>query len=161
MEDILRFTELPITDESIDEYEFHEYEPITGTNLNNPGEIRISIEMQDIFTHPSESYLIIEGRLLKDDGGAYANDNAVSLVNNGMMYLFSNIKYQLSSQEIESLFNPGQATTMFGLLKYPDDFSKSIGLNQLWYKDTHATASIANNTGFNARQDYLIKSPDP
>ena len=39
--------------------------PITGTNLNNPGEIRINIETQDLFTHPSESYLIFEGRLTK------------------------------------------------------------------------------------------------
>ena len=45
------------------------------------------------------------------------------------MYLFKNIKYQLSGQEIESVLHPGQATTMLGLLKYPDDFSKSQGLN--------------------------------
>jgi len=48
-----------------------------------------------------------------------------------MMHLFNNIKYQLSGQEIESLFHPGQATTMLGLLKFPDDFQKSTGLNQL------------------------------
>ena len=45
--DILKFTESPMTDECIEEYEFHEYEPVTGTNLNNPGEIRINIETQD------------------------------------------------------------------------------------------------------------------
>lgn len=50
---------------------------------------------------------------------------------------------------------------MLGLLKYPDEFSKSQGLNQLWYKDTTTTASIADNTGFAVRQSYLIKSPDP
>ena len=52
--DILRFTEAPLKDDSIDEYEYHEYEPITGANLNNPGEIRINIETQDLFTHRSE-----------------------------------------------------------------------------------------------------------
>ena len=50
---------------------------------------------------------------------------------------------------------------MMGLLKYPDDFSKSVGMNQLWYKDTTTTASIANNTGFNVRHSYLIESPVP
>ena len=55
--DILNFKEKPLTDETIEEYEYHEYEPITGTNLNNPGEIRITIQNQDIFTHPSESSL--------------------------------------------------------------------------------------------------------
>ena len=65
--DILKFTDTPIIDEGIEEYEYHEYEPITGTSLNNGGDIRISIESQDVFTHPSESYLIFEGRRTKDD----------------------------------------------------------------------------------------------
>ena len=150
-----------MTDESIEEYEHHEYEPITGTNLNNPGEIRINIETQDLFTHPSESYLIFEGRLTKADGTTYTNADEAALTTNALMHLFSNIKYQLSSQEIESLFHPGQGTTMLGLLKYPDDFSKSQGLNQLWYKDTGVTASTTNNTGFKIRQSYLIQFPDP
>ena len=33
--DILKFTDIPIIDESIEEYKYYEYEPITGTNLNN------------------------------------------------------------------------------------------------------------------------------
>ena len=60
---------------------------------------------------------------------------------------------------IESLNYPGQATTMLGLLKYPDDFSKAQGLNQLWYKDTWTTAAKAENNGFAARNAYLIQSP--
>ena len=48
MEDILKFTDNPIIDESIEEYEYHEYEPITGTSLNNGGDIRINIESQDV-----------------------------------------------------------------------------------------------------------------
>ena len=60
---------------------------------------------------------------------------------------------------IESLNYPGQATTMLGLLKYPDDFSKAKGLNQLWYKDTATTAAKADNNGFAAMHAYLIQSP--
>ena len=44
MADILKFTETSIIDESIEEYEHHEYEPITGTSLNNGGDVTISIE---------------------------------------------------------------------------------------------------------------------
>ena len=66
----------------------------------------------------------------------------------------------MSGQEIESVFHPRQATTM--LLKYPgDDFQKSVGLNQLWFKDTGATAHLQNNTSFGARQQYIIQKPDP
>lgn len=160
--DILNIKQIPNTDESIEQYEDHEYEPITGTNLNNPGEKRINIQTQDLFTHPSESYLIIEGRLTKtEDNGLYADADVVTLTNNAIMYLFKNIKYQLSGQEIESLFNPGQATTMMGLLKYPDDFAKSEGLNQLWDKDTSSIADVVNNIGFKMRHNHLIKKPNP
>ena len=31
MADILEFTDNPIIDESIKEYEYHEYDPVTGT----------------------------------------------------------------------------------------------------------------------------------
>jgi len=55
---IHNITEKPEIDVSIEEYEYHSYEPITGTNLNNPGEIRLNIETQDLFTHPAESYLV-------------------------------------------------------------------------------------------------------
>ena len=159
--EMLKINETLSTDESIEEYEYHEYEPITGSNLNNPGEIRITLQTQDIFYHPSESYLIFEGQLTKTDGTAYANDDVVTITNNGLMHLFSNIKYQLSGQEIESLYYPGQSTTMLGLLKYPDDFQKSQGLNQLWFKDADAAAHLTNNLGFAARHGYLIKTPDP
>src|SRR6218665_345063 len=63
--DILKITDIPLVDETIERYEFHEYEPTARTNLNTAGEIRINIELQDLFSHPSESYLQFEGRLAK------------------------------------------------------------------------------------------------
>ena len=63
MVDILKFTDTPLVGKGIEKYEYHEYDPITGANLNNGGDIRISIESQDILAHPSESYLIFERRL--------------------------------------------------------------------------------------------------
>ena len=135
MNSILRITDPIPSDNSIDRYEEIAYEPVAGTNLNASGQgIRLTIETQDIFTHPSESYLITEGRLLKADNNSYGNNDPVSITNNGTMHLFKRIRYDLSGQEIESLGHPGQATTMLGLLKYPDDFNKSKGLNQLWYR---------------------------
>ena len=156
---ILKFSDSPVLDESIEEYEYHDYEPITGASINNGGDVRISIESQDIFTHPSESYLIFEGRLTKADGTVYVNADEVALTNNAIMHLFSRIEYHLSNQLIESINYPGKATTMPGLLKYPDDFSKAQGLNQLWYKDEATTAVKVDNNGFAARHAYLIQSP--
>ena len=161
MSSILRITDPILSDDSIDKYEDIEYEPVAGTNLNSSGaDIRLTIETQDIFTHPSESFLIIEGQLLKDDDTPYDAANLITLTNNGIMHLFTRIRYDLSGQDIENIMNVGQATTMLGLLKYPDDFSKSKGLNQLWYKDTTANADN-NNTGFSIRRNYIIVNAEP
>ena len=162
MNSILRITDPILKDDSIDKYEEIAYEHIAGSNLNAPGQdIKLTIETQDNFTHPSESYLIIEGQLVRsDNGNAFANADLITLTNNGIMHLFKRIRYDLSGQEIENIVNVGQATTMLGLLKYPDDFSKSKGLNQLWYKDTTLNADN-NNTGFSIRRNYIIVNADP
>jgi len=68
--DILNIAEAPSVNKKIEEYEFHEYLPVTGRNLNNPREIKISIETQELFTHPSERYLRFEGKLVKNANGA-------------------------------------------------------------------------------------------
>ena len=165
MAEILQITEDIPVDDSIYDYEYKEYNPIVGTDLNR-GSIVLTIESQDIYTHPAESFLVIDGSLRKrarGGGGAiqyYGNGDTVTLINNGMMYLFSDVRYHLASHEIEVLQNPGQATTMLGLLKYPDDFTKSQGLNQLWVPDTpignNDVANKADNEGFKKRFNYII-----
>ncbi|XP_065654943.1 uncharacterized protein LOC136081546 [Hydra vulgaris] len=152
--DVLNFTEIPTVDDGIERFEFHEYEPVAQTNLNNAGEIRINIEQQDLFTLPSEAYLLFEGKLLKLDGTAYVNADVVSLANNGIMHLFSQISYQLSNQEIELVYYPGRATTMLGMLKYPNDFQLVQVLNQLWYKDSSTTTVDNTRHIFGFCDDY-------
>ena len=171
MADILQITEDIPVDDSIYDYEYKEYNPIVGTDLNR-GSIVLTIESQDIYTHPAESFLVIEGELRRRahavDGAVqyYANDAVVTLINNAMMYLFSDVRFHLASHEIEVLQNPGHATTILGLLKYPDDFNKSFGMNQLWVKDENTGAAEirpaqdAFNNGFKIRRDYIITSPN-
>ena len=163
MADILQITEDIPVDDSIYEYEYKEYNPIAG-NIGdlNRGSIVIVIEAQDIYTHPAESFLIVEGELIKNDNTRYLENDEVALINNGIMYLFSDVRYHLASHEIEVLQNPGHASTMLGMLKFPDDFSKSQGLNQCWIKDTGAgDADTGNNgnEGFKLRRNYIINMP--
>lgn len=134
-QNILEIGESASFDESITEYEYQEYLPITGTSLNNSGDVRITIESQDIFTHPSESYLLFTGRLTKADGTAYANADVVTLTNNGLMHLFNEIRLYLGGQEIETLRYPGQSMTMLKALTISDDYARTEGLNSLWSKD--------------------------
>ena len=171
MADILQITEDIPVDDSIYEYEYKEYNPIVGTDLNR-GSIVLTIESQDIYTDPAESFLVIEGELRRRaravDGAVqyYANDAVVTLINNAMMYLFSDVRFHLASHEIEVLQNPGHATTILGLLKYPDDFNKSFGMNQLWVKDeSTGTTELRKdqatyNKGFDIRRNYIITSPN-
>ena len=159
MADILQITEDIPVDDSIYEYEYKEYNPITGTDLNR-GSIVIVIESQDIYTHPAESFLVIEGQLLRNNGDRYVQNDKVALINNGLLYLFSDVRFHLASHEIEVLQNPGHATTMLGMLKYPDDFTKSQGLNQVWVPDQKEGTAVPDNEGFEIRNNYLINLPE-
>ena len=163
MADILQITEDIPVDDSIYEYEYKEYNPIAGAPLNR-GSIVLTIEAQDIYTHPAESFLIVEGKLVKNaDESVYDANTLITLINNGIMYLFSDVRYHLASHEIEVLQNPGHATTILGMLKFPDDFSKSQGLNQCWIKDTGEGNTVVDgnnpNEGFKLRRNYIINMP--
>ena len=58
-------------EDSIKSYEFNEYLPTSGSNLNIPGTITILIESQDEFYHPRKSFLLVEGELVRKDGTRY------------------------------------------------------------------------------------------
>ena len=87
MADILQITEDIPVDDSIYEYEYKEYNPIVGTDLNR-GSIVLTIESQDIYTHPAESFLVIDGHLRKMARGGgvavqnYGDADVVTLINN-------------------------------------------------------------------------------
>ena len=162
MESILQIKDNYREDDSIKSLETYAYQPISGTQLNGAGQITIRIENQDAFFYPRRSWLQIEGKLVQDAAGAlYKDADLVSIVNNGLMYLFDNIKYELSGQEIESLYHPGQATTILGLSKYSTCFNTGAGLNQCWKLDTLKGTAAAANLGFKRRHDYLIVNSTP
>ena len=149
-----------LEDQSINSYSFHEYGPIVGTNLNNVNsEIRIVLENQDIFTHPSKSYLLVKGRLIKNAGTLYAEDDAITFTNNGLMHLFSNLKYHLGDKLVDELNYPGHATTLKGLITYGSADQTSL-LGNCWQLDSAAStaAAINSNDGFKSRQALAIGS---
>ena len=162
MESILQVKENYKEDDSIKSLETYAYQPISGTQLNEAGQITIRIENQDAFFYPRRSWLQIEGKLVKAaGGGAYVTSKLIALVNNGLMNLFDNIKYELSGQEIESLYHPGQLTTMFGASRYSTCYNTGAGLNQCWSMDTAKGDAAKTNLGFKARQDYIIEESIP
>ena len=155
---IYQWPESILIDESTEEYEYFEYSPVSETieTLNGRGEIRISIDSLSSFLHPAKSKLYIEGQIKRvDNGEAFANDANVTLANNGIAFLFSQVKYSISGQPVEDILDPGIASTMLGLLRYPDDFSKSEGLLQCWYKDGDTRDTTDENIGRKTRKRLL------
>ena len=118
---ILNFQEKYTESDTIKSYEYNEYQPTSGSNLNISGNITIRIENQDEFYHPRRSYLLVKGNLVKENGTQYDANAAAALANNGVMHLFSNVKYELAVQEIESVNNPGIAGVLMGTSKFPYD----------------------------------------
>ena len=110
--------------------------------------------------HLNNSYLLIEGDALKADNTRYADDDLITLTNNGLLYLFFSLKLPLSRQTVEHVNYPGQATSLLGLASYSTTFSNGCRLTQGWYPDTNTNAAV-NNNGFNTRQGYLIRLPNP
>ena len=146
-ESILQFHEDNAVDESIKSYKYD-------------GQITITIENQDQFIHLHNSYLLIEGDVLKADNTRYADADLIALTNNGPMYFFSSMKLTLVGQMVEHVNYPGKATSLLGLATYSPDYSKGCGLVQGRTPDVDATAAAAN-TGFAVRQRFLIHSPYP
>ena len=90
-ESILELHEANATDESINSYEYDEYQPITGTQLNSAGQITMTNENQDQFLHLYNSYLLIQGNVLKADNIRYADADLIALAN-WLLCLFSGLK---------------------------------------------------------------------
>jgi hypothetical protein len=157
--DMLDIGEPVPVDESIESFQYREYEAQNPAALNNGQAVQIDIQNQDVFTNPSKSFLLVEGTLTST-GAAYAAATVATLINNAVPYMFSQIRYLVNNTEIENIMSPGQATTMKGMLIYGDDFSRTEGLNMCWQKDTTATAAAAN-LGFEARRQLVITRPNP
>ena len=117
-------------DESTEEYEYFEYSPDSETleSLNGVREIRFNIEALSTFIHPHNSFLYFDGQILRQrNNQPFDNPTNTTLANDGILHLFSEIKYSINGQPIEDILNPAISSIMLGMLRYPDDFSKSKG----------------------------------
>ena len=147
-------------DESIVNYQLYQFYPETGTQLNNPGNITITVNNSDNFYHPAYSWLEFEGQVVKKTAGTpYAKTDLISFVNYGILYLFDLIKYALNNSPIETVFNPGLVANIMGLATFPEDFKQ--GLIENWSPDT-STDIADTNIGFKMRRELILASePDP
>jgi hypothetical protein len=140
--DTLNILEQPHYDDTIESFQYFDYAPRSQENLNTNGPIHIDINASDVYLQPSKSYIVIKGQLVRvDNNNPFDVNTEITLVNNAMMYLFSEVKYSIGGIGVEWVSNPGQITSMYGYLTQPDDYSTSAGLMSCWSKDTTDNAS--------------------
>ena len=86
----------------------------------------------------------LEGNLVKVVAEVrYGENDLITLINNAIMYLFTNIKYSL-----------GGIGKVFARLR------KRFWAHAVWHPDTSIVAD-ENNVGVAARHTYIVKNPDP
>jgi hypothetical protein len=108
------------------EWDFHTHAPYANSGLSKNDEIRIPCNQADTFTLPSESYLLVEGRLLEK---ADTVNKAYKLVSNVIPHLFEEIRWELSGVEVCRAKDVGVLSTMrnYLLLDSNDKRLSSMG----------------------------------
>lgn len=99
MGDILDIKSLVHNDSSITNKEFHAHNPYTSSFGHND-EIRIAIQNQDLILDVHNSYLYIEARISRI-AGAGANAVNPNLTANFGAFLFSEVRFELNSVQID------------------------------------------------------------
>lgn len=122
MEEKLEIFEGVKFNEAITKQEYHTYYPRVS-NFNSNDEIRISIQHQDIYTLPSESFIYIDGMIEEDSGTGTCN-----LTNNPYAFLFEQIRYEINGVEVDRCTKPGITSTMKAYVSYNDNESKYLEL---------------------------------
>lgn len=139
----LNVTEKLYIDNSITHSELHSYEPYLPTKLGNNDEIIIPVHEIEKYTLPCESYLYIEGKLTKSDGTV---SKTLSLINNGVAFLFREIRYQLNGVTLDSVRDVGLTSTLKGYLSFNPNESNKLR-NASWFSSqTILTGTTTTST---------------
>lgn len=97
-------------DDSIIKSDYYTYTPYTNS-FKESEEIRITIQNQDLYLLPSDSYLYMQVAVKTEKYDAAAT-NKVKFVYNFPSFLFSNARYELNGVEIDRIRNVGITSTM-------------------------------------------------
>lgn len=147
MNNILDIGTNPNFDSSIVDIEWHSHNPYTSNSYKASDEIRIPVHQQDVYTLPSRSYLLLEGKIFKKDGVNLSEDTSTRLVSNAMAFLFDEIRYELCGSEIDRVKNVGISTTIKNILtSKPGD--KFLMQNACWNTDTMAVVDEKTSFSF-------------
>ncbi|XP_075163004.1 uncharacterized protein LOC142235626 [Haematobia irritans] len=139
MSEILNITEKPFSDEDIIKGDYRSYVPYIQSFKNND-EIRITIQNQDLYILPSESYIYIEGSLKNSSGIDVAR---ARLRNNCVAYMFDEIRYEINGIEIDRTRYLGTTTKIKQIISL-NSFDNNMMTNAGWNIDGDFTQNSFN-----------------
>jgi hypothetical protein len=118
MSEILNVKSQALADDSITGIQFHSYNSYT-TAFNNNDEIRISVQQQDLYVFPHDSFIYVEGTVTRTIGAdADADVQPPNFVSNFGAFLFEEIRYELNGFEIDRCKNVGVTSNMKGYTSF-------------------------------------------
>lgn len=145
---ILSVEQQPFFEDSITHFSFHSHAPYATTRYGNNDEIRVPIQQQDVFTLPSESFLYIEGKLVKNPNVAADTALNVELVNNGIAFLFEEIRYELAGVVVDHTRNVGVTSTIKTFLSLNNNVQDAMK-NAGWVAPTANVLQVNDDGEFN------------
>ena len=110
-------------DDAVVIYERYTHQPYATSTFNNNDKIHIAIQHQDQYLVPSCSLIHVQEKLTKRNGTAV---EAISFVNNGILFVFSEIRHEMNADSIDRCKNVGITTTMKGSPSFTPIEFKSI-----------------------------------
>lgn len=144
--------------DDITSMQYHTYTPYT-TSFKNNDEIRITIQSQDLYVQPSDSYLLIEFKATKRDGkpfGERGQDGFFTRLS--ALQFFSEMRYELNGVEIDRCKLPSLTAELKTMLacKTTDEshFQSMAWLNSLPITDMTYHLAIPLKFIFGFCDDY-------
>ncbi|KAL4082997.1 hypothetical protein QTP88_028327 [Uroleucon formosanum] len=109
-----------VDDCKITQMNYHSFTPYSSNALSYNEEIRINVQNMDSYTLPCESYIYIEGKVNKPADAV----GEVRFSNNGLAFLFSEMRYEINGIEIQKLKSPGVSSCLKSYCSYtPNDLN--------------------------------------
>ncbi|XP_065371808.1 uncharacterized protein LOC135963759 [Calliphora vicina] len=139
MSEMLNIAEEPISDEDVVKRDYHSYVPYIQSFKNND-EIRITIQNQDLYILPSESYLYIEGNLKTAKSENAPN---AKLRNNCVGHMFDEIRYEINGIEIDRTRYLGISTEAKNYISL-NSFESNMMSNAGWSTEGDISRSSFN-----------------
>ncbi|CAK1578901.1 unnamed protein product [Parnassius mnemosyne] len=139
---ILNVSQQTSYDNSIESFEYHSYKPYV-TSFNKNDEIRIPINQQDLYVLPSLSSLYIDGKVNVYNSTTKEKVSNVHFVNNPVLFLFRDIRYELNGVEIDQIKIAGVTTTIKSYLSLNENNENKSKCTRVWGWSTGGTSNTS------------------